>query len=1093
MKNAIFAYCSGVLWPYWRLSRAQTMGLISSLILLNLPLILLAGKKASLLQETVSVSGTVTDAQSSEPLISVVIKDSKAKTLGVTDIKGKFSVKVERGAQITFSYLGYTALKRTINGNESNLLIKMQQDASALNEVVVTALGIKREEKSLGYSVTTVKGEQLTEALSNNWTDALSGKVAGLNIVKSGGGPAGSSKIILRGENSFNSGDNSALIVVDGVIVSGSSGKLTGSGSGNYLDADSPVDFGSSLADLNPEDIESVSVLKGPGASALYGSRGGNGAIIITTKQGSSKQKGWGISVNSNTAFATINRWPDYQNEYGQGDRAANGDLYYSYGDSEDGARTYSSSSAWGPKFDGQLYYQYDPERYRLTAIPAGAATRTPWVAYPDNRKDFFETAKTFTNSVTLSGGSDKTSARLSFTNVVNQWIVPNTGYHRNTIALQLNHKVNNKLSISSKINYNNRWSDNLPSTGYNNQTIMYFIRGITPNMDIDWFKDYWLPGQEGVTQRRPFSLQLDNPYLQANEMLNKTQRNGIIGNVAVTYNFNKRLSLAIKTSLDFMAENRSQQRPKNTQKYADGMYREQDIITREINSDFLVKYDGGNKNSSIKYSISAGGAIMSNSYRRDEYRAEKLIYPNIFTLANSMLSLEARPYRAKYAVNSWYGLASVGYKDYLFLDVTARQDITSTLVNPLLNKKDPFFYPSVNLSAVLSEALNLPSEISFFKLRGSWAKVGSGGIIPYLTSYSYTADPYFPSGLANPKVIPDENLKPLSTVSLEFGTDLRMFKNRLGLDIAVYKNNTYDQIIQAPAELASGYSLKVMNSGEVQNKGLEVQLNGTPLQSKKGLTWKTFGNFSANRNKVISIPGDRQSLLTMYGSNGSIEARTGGRLGDMYGLGYIRSPEGKIVYENGYPLLGDSLIYLGNYVPNWKFGFGNQFNYKRYSLNVLFDGQLGGKAYSLTHAVLAEEGKLKKTIPGRYNGIIGDGVTKNEDGSYRVNDVVATNIGQYYFSHYRRENLEPNMFKTDYIKLREVRFDYAFPSKMVQRLKLQKATIGVYGRDLLVISNWPAFDPEFGTLADGEITSGAEIAQFPSTRTMGVNLSLSF
>ncbi|WEK19813.1 MAG: SusC/RagA family TonB-linked outer membrane protein [Candidatus Pedobacter colombiensis] len=1044
-------------------------------------------------QEIVTVKGTVKDGVDKQPLPGVTITDSQRKVLGVTDQNGFFTIKVAKGAEISFNMLGFTAVKHTINASQDNLSIMMSSSSNDLNEVVVTALGIKREEKSLGYSTTTVKGEDLTNALSNNWTDALSGKVAGLNIIKSGGGPAGSTKIILRGENSFNAADSEALIVVDGVIISGGSGKLTGTGSGNYLDADSPVDFGSSIADINPDDIESVSVLKGPGASALYGSRGGNGAILITTKQGSSKQKGWGITLNSNTSFATINRWPDYQYEYGQGDRATNGDLYYSYGDSEDGGRTYSSSSAWGPKFNGQLYYQYEPDRYRLTAIPAGTATKTPWVAYPNNRKDFFETAKTFTNSLSLAGGTAKTSVRLSYTNAVNTWIIPNTGYNRNTVALQLSHAVNDKLTVSSKINYNNRWSDNLPSTGYNNQTIMYFIRGLTPNMDLNWFKDYWLPGQEGITQRRPFSLQLDNPYLQANEMLNKSNRNGIIGNVSATYNFNKKLSLLVRSALDFSAEDRSQRKPKNTQKYADGMYREQDIVISEVNSDFLLKYDDAIKSANLKYSMSVGGSMMHNRYRRDEYRAEKLIYPGIFTLANSALTLEARPVRSQYATNSWYGLGTISYRDYLFLDATVRSDRTSILTNPMFPARNkPIFYSSLNLSAVMSEIFKLPSEISFWKMRASIAGVGSGSTTPYMTSYTYSPSIYFPSGLVNPTTLPNMDLRPLFTKSLELGTNIRLFKSSVELDVAVYKNNTSDQIIPAPVDVSSGYSQMYINAGEVQNKGLEIQLNGTPLKSKNGLNWKSFGNISSNTNKVISIMNDRKVLLTMFGANGSIEARTGGSLGDMFGFGYVHAPDGQIVYENGLAKLGDTLLYLGNYVPKYKFGFGNQFSYKRFGLNILFDGQIGGKAYSLTHAVLAEEGKLKETLPGRYNGIIGNGVIKNADGTYRPNDVVATNIGNYYYSHFQRENIESNIFRTDYIKLREVRFDYTLSPRLIKRLKMQKATIGVYGRDLLVFTKWPAFDPEFGTLADGEITSGAEIAQFPSTRTIGINLSIS-
>jgi len=1039
-------------------------------------------------QEMVQIRGKIIDAQDNLTIPGVSISDhTNNKVLGVSDQNGNFSLNVLKGTEISFNFLGYNRAVRTFSQNENDLTIRMEAANIALTEVAVTALGIKREEKSLGYSVSTVKGEDLTGALSNNWMDALSGKVAGLNLVKSGGGPAGSTKVILRGETSL-TGDNSALIVVDGVVISGSSGQLTGQGAGSYMSDDTPVDYGSSLSDINPEDIESVSVLKGPGAAALYGSRGANGAIIITTKQGSSIQKGLGISFSSNAAFGTINRWPDYQYEYGQG--AADQDLYFSYGASEDGPSTYSTSSAWGPKFDGQMYYQYDPAYHRQKP-----PNKTPWIPHPDNRKDFFDVSQTYTNSLTLNGGTNRTSVRLSYTNVNNKWIIPNTGYDRNSLALNLNHSLTDKLKISSKINYNNKSSDNLPSTGYNNQTIMYFMRGITPNMDLKHFETYWLPGEEQISQNKPYSNLLDNPYLQAYEMLNASKRQGIIGTVQASYELNKEWDFLIRTSLDLSYEGRSQRRPKGTNNFADGMYREQNIFAEEQNSDFLINYKN-ERNDLIKFSVSAGGSRMHNRYTKDELRADKLLYPGVYNFANSKEVPVSLPYRRQYAVNSLYALGTISYNDYLFMDLTGRQDWASTLAVPGNTKVKGFFYPSANLSVVLSELLTLPKDISFWKLRASVAQVGSGGTDPYFTSYTYSSVNSFPSGLWNPKAIPDPNLKFESTRSYELGTDFRMFKNRFGIDVTVYQSNSFDQILRSPIDPASGYSTFIVNAGNVQNRGLEIAANGTILQSKKGLNWSTTGTFSTNKSKVISLADSLENIVlsTVYGSRGSIEARPGGQFGDIYGLGYQRAPDGQIIYDNnGYPLPGDSTLYLGNATPKIKLSWGNTFRYKQFSFNILFDGQFGGKAYSLTHAVGMEEGKLKKTIPGRYNGIIGDGVIQNPDGSFRQNDVVATNIRDYYYKHFNRDNLEANMFYTDFIKLRETRIDYTLPKKILQRYKIEKAVIGVYGRDLFVISEWPAFDPEFGTLGNGDIEKGAEIVQFPSTRTFGVSLTLAF
>ncbi|MGV3502103.1 MAG: SusC/RagA family TonB-linked outer membrane protein [Adhaeribacter sp.] len=998
--------------------------------------------------------------------------------IGITNADGTFQVEVARGAELSFTYIGFQTYKVKISGSETNLNIKLSPDAKQLGEVVVTALNIPREAKALGYSVTSVQGEELTNAMSNNWTDALTGKVAGLNLVKSGGGPAGSSKVILRGESAL-TGSSEALIVVDGVIMNSG---ITGTGSGSYLSADSPVDFGNGLSDINPEDIETVSVLKGPGAAALYGARGANGAIVITTKSGRPTQKGLGISFNSNTSFGTINRWPDLQYEYGQGNSGQ--DTWYSYNSSVDGASTRSTSSAWGAKFDGQEFFQYDPN------TQTRGVERTPWVPYKNNRKDFFETAQTYTNSVTVEGGTARTTARLSFTNLTNTWIMPNTGYTRNTVALSASQKISDKLQIATKVNYNNKFSDNLPSTGYNNQTIMYFLIGMVPNADINWYKNYWMPGKEGVTQLSPYSSLVDNPYLMAYEMLNKSNRHEVIGNVTATYNFTKDLSLMLRTSMDLSYEARSQQRPKDTEKYKDGMYRTQNIFAQEINSDFLLRY-GRKINSKFDVNFSLGGSRMNNRYNRDELRADKLRAPGVFLFANSKDVPVAYPYRSGYAVNSMYGLAQFSYNDFLFLDLTGRNDWNSTLATATSTKNVSFLYPSVNLSTVLSEVIPMPASVSLVKLRGSWAQVGSGGTTPYLTYYGYNREP-FPSGLSNPTYIANPNLQALLSTSVEVGADLRFLKNRLGLDLTLYRNNTDKQILNAPIDRASGYSASVLNSGLVRNKGIEIQANGSPLKSKKGLNWNLFATYAANRNTIVSLADSINTLVMQTGPRGTMEARPGGRMGDLYGLGYQRSPEGQIIYnELGYPMLTETALYLGNSTPDFVGSIGSEFRFRNFRFNVLFDGQFGAQAYSLSHAALADGGKLTKTLPGRYNGIIGDGVQQNADGTFRPNDVIATNIQAYYSEHFKRDNVEGNIFNTDFIKFREARFDYTVPASVLKRVKLQRATLGVYGRDLFVWTAWPLFDPEFGTLGNGNIERGFEVGQFPSTRTFGINLSV--
>jgi len=1034
------------------------------------------------------IRGKIVD-ETGEPMPGATIHVIELKRNVMANDEGIFEIGVPVGIySIEASFMAYHPRKvsniKIEKGKSINLNIELIPQQNALNEVVVTALGIKREEKALGFAITTVQGEQLTGALSNNWTDALSGKVAGLNLLRSNSGPAGSNRIILRGENSL-SGNTEALIVIDGVIVSGSSGRATGNGNA-YMGDDSPTDYGTGINDINPADIESVSVLKGPGATALYGARGAGGAIIITTKLADPKVKGVGISFSSNTAFEQTSRWPDYQNQYGQGNEGVD---YYSYGDTEDGNSQRGTSNAWGPKFDGQSFYQFDPNTYK------GGTVRTPWVAYPNNKKDFFETGTTFTNNISLEGGNKTTSARLSYTNLNNTWIIPNTGYERNTVSFNVNQKITSRLNVASKVTYTNRFSDNLPSAGYNNQTIMYAMMRITPSADINWYKNYWQPGYEGINQVTPFSSNFDNPYTITYEMLNKQTRNSVTGNINATYNFTPNLSLMVRTSMDMMHDKRSQQRPKDTKKFRDGMYRTQNIFTQELTTDFLVKYKK-DITSKLDADFTLGGSSFRNRYIKDEIRANRLFAPDIFNFANSMDVPLAYQTVSNYGVTSVFGLASFGLDNFLFLDLSGRTDWSSTLVRQESNKVKGFFYPSANLSFVLSEKIKMPKAFSFFKLRASYAEVGNGGTIPYLTTYVYTSETTFPSGLSNPTSIANINLRPERSKSVEFGADIRMFKNKLNLDVTAYQNNTNDQILKVPVDKASGYAYAILNSGEVQNRGLEISGNVTIIQTKKNkFSWKVFGTFTANKNKVLSLADSVETIILQNGpgSRGAVEARVGGSMGDMYGLGYERAPDGQIVYENGYPLRTLEMKFLGNVYPKGKWSIGNEFKFRQFRLNMLFDGQFGGKAYSLTHAHLAQSGKLTKTLPGRYNGIVGNGVIANGDGTYRKNDVIATEIWNYYLEHFNTDNIEGNLFKTDFIKFREARLDYTFSNKLVKSLKLQKASIGIYGRDLLIFSKWPSFDPEFGTIDEGMIRSGFEIGQFPATRIFGVNLNVSF
>jgi TonB-linked SusC/RagA family outer membrane protein len=1052
---------------------------------LLLGLLLLLTSTFAISQKT--VSGLVRNVDDKTPLVKATILIKGTATGIATDDKGNYSIKVAENQVLVVSAIGFTPVEQKV-GNKSVYNFDLSSTAKELEGVVVTALGIKRAEKALGYATTTVKGEELTGALSGNWTDALSGKVAGLNLVRSNSGPTGSNKIILRGETSLtNPEGNEALIVVDGVVINQGSGRRSaiggetayGTGSDNM-----PVDYGSGLNDINPEDIESVTVLKGAGAAALYGQRGANGAIIITTKSGATKKKkGLGVTFNSNASIEQVNRWPDLQYEYGQG---LDGATYYSYLAGPDGASTSATSSAYGPRFNGQMFYQYDPLTQKQ------ATTRSPWIAYPDQIRDYFKTGNTITNSISVDGSTDKTSARFSVTNVSNKWIVPNTGYKRNSVSLSVNSKVSDDLQISAKVNYTNKWSDNLPGAGYGNQSIMYWYIFWQPNADLNWLKNYWLNGQEGRKISYPFSSFPENPYAVANEFINRTNRNGVTGNIQATYNITKELSIQARTSLDFSYEQRSQERPYDAgSKYPKGSYRTQNIFSQEASTDFLLKY-AKKINADFDFSVTVGGSALRNNYNKDEVRADSLTYPGIYSMSNAAGPLVTLPYKSKYAINSFYGLLTAGYKDFLFADFTARQDWNSTLATPFRSDNAGFFYPSANLSFVASEIVKLPKSIDFAKLRFSISGVGSGGTIPYYTAYNYvTAGSLYNGGLANPSLLANPDLKPLRTITYEAGLFIKMFRNRLTLDVAAYTGATKDQILQRIVDRASGYTTAIINAGQVNNKGLEIAISGTPISTKGGFKWTTSVVFSANQNRIKELADSSIVLQNGPVGGGQIVAKVGGSMGDLYGRGYVRAPDGQIVYDatTGFAQISQEVVYLGNTIPKGKIGFSNDFQYKGFSLHLLFDAQYGAVAHSLMHYKMAEQGKTTNTLPGRYNGIIGNGVVLAPDGKYIPNTTITTDIDEYYRSHFGIDNAEGSTFSTDFIKFREARLDYTIPAKLTKKLGLQRATVGVYGRNLFIWSDWPMFDPEFGTLSGTDIVQGFEIGQFPSTRTLGFNL----
>lgn len=1039
----------------------------------------------------IELQGTVlSDTDEPLPGVTITVKVSNSKTSGTfftqTDASGRFSFKQlnpNETYDFEFSFIGYAPteltafqIKDTPEGNRLDIVLLKKSEQ--MEEVVVTALGIKREEKSLGYSAQKLDDKSVTDAKTSNWANALNGKVAGLNVQNAGTGPMGSSRITLRGENSLNLENNQALIIIDGIPVSN---KMTGTGFNSHLSADSPVDYGSAVNDINPDDIENITILKGPGATALYGSRAAGGALIITTKSGSRKGKGIGITVNSNASMDQVNRWPEYQYEYGEGRT----DKYFSYLNSDDGPNTgttVAAARAWGPKFNGQMYYQYNP------AAPDGKPTeRTPWVAYDNYIKGFFQTGKTFSNSISLEGGSEKGSARLSLTHFKNEWIIPNTGFERINAALSLNQKINDKLQISGKVNYSNKKSDNLPMAGYNNQTLMYFlIAGTTPNVNPAWFKPYWMPGLENIQQSKPFNSGPDNPYAGMYEMLNKMNKNSVIGNITANYKINSNLEMMVRSGVDFYAENRSQQRPFSMTKYPQGMYREQQVFGYEINSDILLTYK--NKlSASLDFSVSTGANAMHQSYDFVGMNADRLAQPGIYQISNSLDPAVVDPLRTEKAINSIYGMTQISWNDKIFLDITGRNDWSSTL--PYESKS--FFYPSLSSSFLLHDLMLLPTAVSFAKLRVSWAQVGND-TRPYQTKKYY--DKIYGNSFTNPAVLYNKDLKPEIATSLEAGLDIRLLRNRLGADMAIYNSNSRNQILEIPLDIAGGYDKALVNAGLINSKGVEVQVYGKPVAGKN-FSWKATLNWSMNRSYVKELTDDITSQqIYAHASNVTIEARVGGRMGDLYGKGFQRSPEGAVIYSSvGLPAALDPVTKKwGNAFADWKAGILNEFTFRGFNLSILLDGQKGGAMFSQTSHKNNTLGKTKVTLPGREEGIIGDGVVLQSDGKYLPNTVKVP-ASSYYDAIYAISNAEMNIYDASFLKIREVRLAFTLPEQWLRKLGVMETNAAVYGRDLFNFTKFPGFDPEGGNLNNGTVTPGVELAQFPSARTMGINLTFKF
>lgn len=1034
------------------------------------------------------LSGTVKDVQGSPmPGVAVLIKGT---TLGVvTQNDGTYSLSMgqaDKDAVLVFSFLGFKTQELKWNG-KTVIDVTLEEERQELEGVVVTALGIKREEKGLGYSTQTVTEKMMSDATPTNWASALVGKVAGANILSTSSGPISSARITLRGDASLNIDGNNALIVLDGVPLNS---QMTGDGSNSYGaggGGDVPVDYGNGIADINPDDIASIQVLKGATAAALYGSRAANGVMLVTTKSGVNKKKKYlGVTFNSNSSFDRVLHWPEFQEEYGQGDLKTNasGKLYYSYGDSEDGAASGNVALSFGPKLDGSLYYQYDPETQQMGTV------RTPWVKR-NHRKAFWQTGYTLVNSIAIDGSSEKSAVRLSLTYTKNEWIMPNTGFNRIAVSGSFQNQVTDKLRVSAKVNYVKRQSDNLPATGYNNSSIPYFMILTNPSVDVRWYQQRWVKGKEGREILRPFSPWLDNPYVIAYECLNPMEKHGVVATGSIIYEFSPKWELMIRSGIDLSFDTREMIRPYGLKNFPKGYYQQQDVFSYENNTDVLLTYRNQLSNS-FNLSVSVGANRMDNKYKMQQAYVKDLITPGVYKLSNGVAAPITTFTERNKRVNSVYGTATLSYANKIFLDVTGRNDWSSTLPSG----NNSFFYPSVSTSFILSDLLRLPEQISFAKLRASWAQVGND-TDPYKTAKYYNTSAFPGSASVSPTLY-NARFKPEISNSIEVGLDWRMFKQRFGLDLAFYNNITRNQILDVPMDQTTGYTKATMNSGKVRNRGIELQLDGTPVKTKN-FTWNSTFTWAKNYNKVLSLAAgltNGQTIAYTGGTNCALIAKVGGSIGDIYGYKLKRAPDGQVVWKDGITARTTEFEYVGNAYPAWKAGFSNEFSYKNFRVSILFDGQWGGIVYSQTHHKMTEHGTLKHTLKYRENPnfeVVGEGVMLDERGQYVPNNVPIS-VSKYYADYWRRANVETNSFDASFLKLREARIEYTIPSAGLNKIGIERLTLALYGRNLAMwTKDFPVYDPEVATLNNGTIVPGSEMGQLPSTRTMGFNLTLKF
>lgn len=1037
-------------------------------------------------QGNMIITGQVIDVNK-EPIIGATVQDENNKNGVITDMDGKFNIKVSsRNATLNVSYIGMKSQNVKTNGRKQ-LTIVLEEESVAIDEVVVTALGIKRESKALGYAVTEVKSDNLTAGRENNLMSALSGKVPGVDISTTGGGVGESTRVTIRG-NSQLSGSNAPLYVIDGVPMDN-----TQLGSANE---NGGIDYGDGISSLSPDNIESISVLKGASAAALYGSRASNGVILITTKSGQKKQ-GLGIEFSSNISMVKLlSGFDDYQRVYGQG---RNGIPPLNEMDAKG-----TTMSAWGGRLDANLPVLTFDGSYR------------PYGNVENNILSFFRTGFATTNSVALSSGTETSTFRVSVSDMRNNDIVPSSKMNRTSFTVRGSTQLGKKMGIEARVDYTIENVNNRPGLSDDPSNIGNSIIGLAPNLDQRWLGDSFKDEHGRYIDWNGNNIYRTNPYWVINEMRNKTKRNRIIAFINYHYDILPYLKFQFKVGTDSYNFQATEFSSKYTPTAPGGEMTITQRNVREDNYEAMLRFN----KSFLKDRLDITAFIAGN-IRRNE--SDKLINKSENEVVDGLMSITnySNPYSPQHAlikkqVNSIYGALNIGWDDYAYIDFTLRNDVSSTLSKA--NRS--YIYPSASGSFIFSRFLNIENSIlSFGKVRASWAKVG-GDTDPYQLNLSYgLSNVIFQGtslGVINASKVPYRDLKPTSTYSYEFGTDLRFFKGRLLLDLGYYFQTTKNQILGLPVSVSTGYSKAMINAGEIQNKGIEMALSFVPVQTKN-FEWESTINLAKNKNNVKSLHKevkDYQLAAARWG-NAFIYASEGQPYGVIVGPGFKRDPDGNVIFKNGLPTYDSDIKVLGNGTYDFTLGVQQSFHYKGLSLSVLFDMKWGADLYSMSARQSHANGTSKETLRGRAEwyeseehrkannvseanwtatgGFIGEGVMNigTNDNPVYVPNTVAINP-QTYWTNVTSNTAEPFIYDASFIKLREMNISYQFPIKWFSKTPIRSLSLSLYGRNLFTFyKNVKNIDPE-SNYSNGN-GQGLEYGSLPSRRSFGFGLNLKF